>query len=372
MPLSARFHVLRGVLVTLVLCVSIAAALTAWGSERFGINLVYSLCIGLLTYAAIDLPRRRLWLRGPALLVGLALLAAPIGWFGGSFIASVLLGESWGPGRLSTNAMLGFLALTAGAGLVGTFFFWTRERLAESERAAAEAHLKLLQAQIEPHFLFNTLANLNELIALDPPRAQAMLGHLDAYLRAALATTRSDACTLAQEFALLHGYLEILAIRMGPRLAYSLDLPDELAHARLPPMLLQPLVENAIRHGLEPKLEGGSLRVAARAQGRELVLTVEDSGLGFGTASAAGTGVGLGHVQERLAALFGGAASATIAAGDGSGVRVTLRLPLESEVERGDIPCADFPVSRRVRPGKRDQDLRGTSSRAPLDPGTTK
>ena len=113
--------------------------------------------------------------------------------------------------------MLGFLALTAGAGLGGTFFFWTRERLAHSERGAAEARLKLLQAQIEPHFLFNTLANLQALIGSDPTRAQAMLGHLDGYLRATLASTRNDKCTLADEFALLRGYLEILAIRMGPR-----------------------------------------------------------------------------------------------------------------------------------------------------------
>src|ERR1035438_7195573 len=102
----------------------------------------------------------------------------------------------------------------------------TRGRLAQSERGAAEARLKLLQAQIEPHFLFNTLANLQMLIGSDPKRAQAMLGHLDGYLRATLASTRKDKCTLAEEFALMRGYLEILAIRMGPRLAYSIDLPD--------------------------------------------------------------------------------------------------------------------------------------------------
>jgi signal transduction histidine kinase len=333
MPLSAQSHVLRGVLVTLALCVLIAAALAAWGSERFSTNLVYSLCIGLLTYAAIDLPRRRLWLRGDAALlpiVGLVLLAAPIGWFGGSFIASVLLGDPWGPGRMSMNAILGFLALTAGAGLSGTFFFWTRERLACSERAAAEARLKLLQAQIEPHFLFNTLANLNELIALDPPRAQKMLGHLDGYLRATLASARSADCTLAEEFALLRGYLEILAIRMGPRLAYKLDLPEALAPAKLPPMLLQPLVENAIKHGLEPKMDGGWLRVTASAEGRQLVLVVEDSGLGFGAASEPGTGVGLVHVKERLAAVYGDAAGAEIGANEGGGARITLRLPLQT------------------------------------------
>jgi len=333
MPISTHFDLPRRVTGTIVLCALIAAALTAFGSTGLGTNLVYSLCIGLLTYACIDLPRRWLWPQGaPALLpvIVLALLAAPVGWFGGSLAASVLLGVPWKPVGMGPNAMLGFLALTAGAGLGGTFFFWTRERLAHSERVEAEARLKLLQAQIEPHFLFNTLANLQALIGSDPARAQAMLANLDGYLRATLASTRNDQCTLAEEFALLRGYLEILAIRMGSRLAYSLDLPDALASARLPPMLLQPLVENAIRHGLEPKVDGGTLRVAASAEGGQLVLVVEDSGLGFGAASTSGTGVGLLHVKQRLAAVYGAAATAEIGKPTGGGVRIALRLPLQT------------------------------------------
>jgi hypothetical protein len=330
MPIPSHSSLPRAVFGTLVVCVLIAAALTAFGSERFATNLVYSLCIGLLTYATIDLPRRWLWPQGVVALapvIILVLFAAPVGWFGGSFLASLMLGAPWGPGTLSLNAMLGFLALTAGTGLGCTFFFWSRERLACSERDAAEARLKLLQAQIEPHFLFNTLANLQALIAVDAGRAQAMLGHLDGYLRATLASARSEECTLAEEFALLRRYLEILAIRMGPRLAYSLDLPDTLAKAKLPPMLLQPLVENAIKHGLEPKVEGGTLRVAASTEGGQIILLVEDSGLGFGAASTSGTGVGLLHVKERLAAIYGDTATAEIGEAAGGGVRITLRLP---------------------------------------------
>ncbi len=330
MPVPSFSDVPRYMIGTLVFSTLIAAALTAFGNTGFGTNLVYSLCIGLLAYSTIDLPRRWIWPQGaPALvpMIGLALFAAPVGYFGGSFIASLLLGEPWKPGNASVNAMLGFLALTAGAGLGGTFYFWTRERLAHSERGAAEARLKLLQAQIEPHFLFNTLANLQVLIGSDPQRAQTMLAHLDGYLRATLASTRNDQCTLAEEFALLRGYLEILAIRMGSRLAYSLDLPGALAAARLPPMLLQPLVENAIMHGLEPKVEGGKVRVAASAEGRQLVLLVEDNGLGFGAASTSGTGVGLLHVKERLAAVYGDAARAGVGETAGGGVRITLRLP---------------------------------------------
>jgi len=332
MPIAHRRELPR-VVYAMALCLLIATALTVFGTTDFGANLVFSLCIGMLTYAGIDLPRRCLWpRRAPALppMVLLALLAAFVGWFGGSYIASALLGLPWKPVGMGPNAMLGFLALTAGAGLGGTFFFWTRERLAGSERAEAEARLKLLQAQIEPHFLFNTLANLKELIALDPPRAQAMLGHLDGYLRATLATTRKDRCTLADEFALLRGYLEILSIRMGARLTYTLDLPQALEQVKLPPMLLQPLVENAIRHGLEPKVEGGRLRVAASAENKRLVLAVEDNGLGFGAAGTGGTGVGLPHVHDRLAAVYGNAAAATVGEAEGGGARVELRLPLQT------------------------------------------
>jgi hypothetical protein len=319
---------------TVTLSTLIAAVLTIYGNPHhgFGSNFIYSQCIGTLTYATIDLPRRMLWPQSPPSLLpmlGLVLLAAPVGWFGGTFIASVLLGDPWGPSRLGLEAVLGFLALTAGAGLAGCYYFWTRERLMASEAGAAEARLKLLQAQIEPHFLFNTLANLQALISVDPARAQEMLRHLDGYLRATLATTRNDRGTLAEEFALLKGYLEILAIRMGPRLAFELDLPQALADAQLPPMLLQPLVENAIRHGLEPKVEGGCVRVSAREAGKEVVLEVEDTGRGFGNGSSPGTGVGLAHVKERLAAVYGAAASIETSENPGGGVRVKLRLPLQ-------------------------------------------
>jgi hypothetical protein len=334
MPAAAAYPgITRYLIGTFILSTVIAAGLTAFGSQRhgFGPNFVYSQCIGALTYATIDLPRRMLWPQGTPSLVpmlGLVLVAAPVGWFGGSFVASALLGRPWSPGSMETDAMLGFLALTAGAGLAGCFYFWTRERLMASERSEAEARLKLLQAQIEPHFLFNTLANLQALIGVDPGRAQEMLRHLDGYLRATLATTRQDWDTLAGEFALLQSYLEILAIRMGPRLAFELDLPPALATAKLPPMLLQPLVENAIRHGLEPKVDGGHVRVSAREEGSLLLLEVADSGQGLGKSAAGGTGVGLAHVKERLAAVYGaGASFKTSESGDG-GVLVVLRIPL--------------------------------------------
>lgn len=201
-------------------------------------------------------------------------------------------------------------------------------RLVTTEKELMHAQLRLLQAQIEPHFLFNTLANVHSLIAREPTQAATMLDHFIAYLRESLAASRAQTGTLAQEAALLSHYLSLIQIRMGARLAYTLDVPPELGRQPLAPMLLQPLVENAIRHGLEPKVEGGHLHVAARQEADALVLTVQDDGLGFGThADSAGTGVGLSHTRERLAMLYDGRATLTVTDAQ-PGTCVTLTLPL--------------------------------------------
>ena len=186
-----------------------------------------------------------------------------------------------------------------------------------------------MQAQIEPHFLFNTLANLDALIGIDPARARAMLGHLNDYLRAALAAARKARNTLAGEFALLEGYLQIIGVRMGPRLSFSLDLPEALRNTEVPPMLLQPLVENAIKHGLEPKIEGGRVEIRARAESGRLAIAIADTGIGLGNIASAGTGLGLAHVRERLAAVYGGGATLEVGARAGGGVNVTLSIPRE-------------------------------------------
>jgi sensor histidine kinase YesM len=195
------------------------------------------------------------------------------------------------------------------------------------ERGAVEARLKLLQAQIEPHFLFNTLANLHTLIGSDPARAQKMLEHLNDYLRATLDAARRDSGTLGEEFALLRGYLEVLAIRMGPRLAFTLSLPEELSGFRIPPMLLQPLVENAVKHGLEPKIDGGRVDVSAEKVDGSVVVRISDTGLGLGSGATKGTGVGLSHVRERVAAAYGPQASLKIEKNPADGVTATVRIP---------------------------------------------
>ena len=200
---------------TFALNTVIALAITLFGNHGsdhgFVVNFVFSQCIGLITFALIDPPRRRLWPTRPSPLlpmVALVLVAAAIGWFAGAQLAGLILGIPSQHTLGGANGAFGFLALTIAAGFGVTAYFFTRERLAMSERLAAEARLKLLTAQIEPHFLFNTLANLQALIATDPARAQTMLAHLDQYLRASLTAHRCESATLAQEFALLTDYLD--------------------------------------------------------------------------------------------------------------------------------------------------------------------
>ena len=335
MALPSRVPVRHMLLATLALNTLIALAITAFSPHGHGLatNLVFSQCIGLITYAAIDLPRRRLWPDGPSRMLPMAALVlagATIGWIGGSLLGRLLLGLPPTPGDIGTNAAIGFFTLTVAAGFAGTGYFQARERIAASEALAAEARLKLLSAQIEPHFLFNTLANLQALITVDTVRAQAMLTHLDRYLRATLSATRGTDATLEAEFGLLRAYLEIIAIRMGQRLTFELDLSAAVAGLRVPPMLLQPLVENAIQHGLEPKITGGRVRVQARVEEGRLRLLVEDDGSGIGTVpTPAGTGVGIANVRERLAAHYGKHARLEVAGRPAGGTVVALTLPLQ-------------------------------------------
>ncbi len=200
-----------------------------------------------------------------------------------------------------------------------------RARAEQLERHALDAQLRSLQAQIEPHFLFNTLANVVSLIDGKPADARRMLERLIELLRASLSASRSQQTTLGHEIDLVRTYLDILAIRMAGRLRYEIDVEPPLRAYPLAPLLLQPLVENAIQHGLEPKIEGGRVRVVARAQGDVTEILIEDDGLGFG-ATTRGGGVGLSNLRERLAALFGGAARLTIEDAQ-PGTRVRLLLP---------------------------------------------
>ncbi|APP77738.1 histidine kinase [Xanthomonas vesicatoria ATCC 35937] len=196
------------------------------------------------------------------------------------------------------------------------------------EKELAVARLNLLHAQVEPHFLYNTLASAQILARTDPPRADIMIGHLIQYLRRSLPSADDATSTLGEELERTQAYLEILRIRMGARLALQVEVPYELRGLQLPSMMLQTLVENAIKHGLEPKPGGGTVWILARRlDDRQATLTVADDGQGFNTHSH-GTGIGLKNLRERLQLIYAGAASFAIVSNFPTGVAATLTLPL--------------------------------------------
>ena len=196
------------------------------------------------------------------------------------------------------------------------------------ERAAAEAHLQALQAQIEPHFLFNTLASIDQLILTDPPRASRMQQSLIRYLRSAMPQMRSGVRpTLRQQVELSRAFLEIMAVRMDERLQTAIDVPEGLKSAVFPAMMLQTLVENAIRHGLEPKAEGGRLEIGAEIVDGQLAVHVRDTGMGFAPNSPGG--VGLANIRERLKVMYPGRAELVISVPADGGTVATIKVPYE-------------------------------------------
>ena len=195
-----------------------------------------------------------------------------------------------------------------------------------TEKELSVARLNLLHAQIEPHFLYNTLANAQVLTRSDPQQADRMLGHLIQYLRHSLPNTDGAMSTLGDELERTRAYLEILRIRMGPRLALEVDVPDALRAIQMPSMMLQTLVENAIKHGLEPKPGGGTVWLLARRDDDRIAVTVADDGLGFGVAGG-GTGIGLKNVRERLRLIYGERATLSVVANAPQGVAATITVP---------------------------------------------
>jgi hypothetical protein len=195
-----------------------------------------------------------------------------------------------------------------------------------TEKELMAARLSLLQAQVEPHFLYNTLASAQLLTRTDPERADQMLGNLILYLRHSLPRAGVSMSTFGEELERARAYLDILKIRMGSRLNLQIEVPDELHGLMVPPMMLQTLVENAIKHGLEPKSGGGNIWILARAFDRSVAITVGDDGRGF-SAEGGGTGIGLANLRERLRLAFGDAASFSIAANFPSGVAATITVP---------------------------------------------
>ncbi|MFN8897045.1 MAG: sensor histidine kinase [Pseudomonadota bacterium] len=309
----------------------------------FGKNLIVTFTVGYAIHGLFELGGH--WVGGPSRIRRFK-MPARVAFFAGIPLLGTLVGAplglwlagaermSWIPGNDGTRAVFVSLAFWAVAGFIIYQLFATKSRAIAAERAAAEAQLRLLQAQMEPHFLFNTLANVQALIEHDGPKARRMLGAFTDYLRAGLANLRRERAPLAEELALAEAYLRVQQARMEERLAFTIDADEAARRALLPPLLLQPLVENAVVHGLEPQIAGGRVRVRARVEAGRLLVEVQDDGRGLAAAGATapprgGHGLALANLRERLRTGFGDAATLELM-GTSPGTMARLRLPLEA------------------------------------------
>lgn len=330
-------------LIALLLFNTAIALVTSTVTQGFGfsIHLLVSQCIGCSVALTMCTLRRRL---EPGLRRWLAMFfGLPVSVAIGISLALLLarLFFSAAETQVLNSVLLEILSIGCIFGLIGSTGFLLAERLTavdrelrqkqleevERERRELLVHLKMLQAQIEPHFLFNTLANVAGLIEVEPLQARELLERLISWLRQALVRARTDNSVLGDELDLLENWLQILSLRFGSRLSWQFNVPSEARQLAFPPMLLQPLLENAIRHGIEPKLGGGSLQVIALLEGQRLRLEVRDDGVGIGDQDLNKAGTGLENVVARLQALYGSKANLALTNNKDGGVTAVLEIP---------------------------------------------
>jgi sensor histidine kinase YesM len=239
--------------------------------------------------------------------------------------------------------LLPLLVVSLICGPAISYFFYSQATISETaaalrqeeierisyEQRLTEANFKILQAQIEPHFLFNTLSNVLSLIPTQPDKAGQMLSDFTTYLRASLQQTRSARIRLEDELATVRSFLDIMAVRMGSRLSYCIDVQPELLSVPVPPLLLQPLVENAVEHGIGPNPEGGTIAIKADSAEGMLQLEISDSGVGITSSSP--VGVGMNNIRERLNLLYNGEASFKVLPNSPRGTTIRLAIPMTAE-----------------------------------------
>ena len=330
---------IRSLLYTFLFDTIIAFFLTAM---KFGggflINFIISQSIGLSICTCVLIAHLFFENTAPVLKAVLVAVALIIGTLCGAYLGSYLSGLSSAI-VFEKHSLLQLLFLGVMFGSIITYFFSSREQIAESqaqiqeekikrltsEKKAAEANLKLLQAQIEPHFLFNTLSNVLSLLDTNPQKGKSMLVDFIQYLRASLSKIREEKATLGQEMEMIQAYLSIFQVRMGDRLHYKIDLPNNLKTISFPPMLIQPLVENAIKHGLEPKVDGGEILIRAIKKDGILHLEVVDTGMGF--KAERDSGVGLSNIRERLLSLYGNNGRLVLEENSPRGLKAIIEVP---------------------------------------------
>jgi signal transduction histidine kinase len=341
-PWHQKWHAspLRRLFFVSLFSVIISVVLWAIGHHAsLEIQLVYSFGTGVSIWFLTDIVRH--WFfpsTGPTWSRSWKVWAFIAGSIALGFVTGMLIGD-WYAGwstldllQFAPQKLAGLVVMCVAISSTFVVFFYQQNRLQVAEQQATESKLQLLQSQLEPHMLFNTLANLRALIDVDAARAQDMLDRLIDYLRATLGASRVTTHALSLEFDRLDDYLALMQIRMGSRLTYQLDLPDSLKATPCPALLLQPVVENAVLHGLEPSQKGGQIAVAASIEERQLVLTVTDTGLGFDktedhTSSESNSGFGLTQLRERLSTLYGLKANIDISANMPVGTTVTIHIP---------------------------------------------
>lgn len=337
-----RRNLLRDLVLFLLINTLIALFLS---SINFGLglknNLIYSQCIGLAIALSVRSSYRLVKKLRPVLQLAALFFVLAAGAVAGIILGNMLHSgvspmQSW-----HDPLFLRVFAMSLLFGTVISYLFISQKLLTEAraqaqeekiqrlagEKQALEMYLKLLQAQIEPHFLFNTLSNIHSLMATDPVIAEKMLLDLTGFLRASLAQSRQDTITVGEEMKMIRAYLDIFKIRMGNRLNYDIIVDEGVEHLTLPPMLIQPLVENSLTHGLEPLLDGGEITVHLFRKNDCLHIRVRDTGVGLQGSRPPGTGTA--SVMERIAFLYGERGRVEYAENQPHGLTVDIEIPQE-------------------------------------------
>ena len=328
----------RRVLAVTAVCAAAALAVVWLFFNTYWDLLVSALCVGytsMLLFTIAGNIRQQAMPRE-----AMQVLAIVVGSFVGTVLAGLLKGRNLS--SMFSERLAGVtitMGLGIGVGCVVVAAVMLRERHARDaarilkaeserhqlERNVLEARLALMQAQVEPHFLFNTLANVQHLVETDPPAAAHVLASLIKYLRAALPQMREASTNLGREVDMARAFLEIQQVRMGPRLQFAIEVPDPLKVHAFPPMMLISLVENAVKHGVDPCCECGSIVIRAEETGGRLRVSVTDTGEGI--VPKKGGGVGLANIRERLKALYGPAARLVLEENAPHGVVASIEVP---------------------------------------------
>lgn len=311
--------------------------------NRFFENFILSQCIGISIALAVFTTVHVI--KTPKLVLQVAFITAAvsvgsvIGMTAGLIVVNLALYGNLPP-ALSGSSWPAYRFTLLYSGLFGSvisYLFLSLQRISdeqvqrlEAEKNAVVTELKLLQAQMEPHFLFNTLSNVISLIDGEPEKARRMLESFTALLRVSFVTALDKTIPLSREMDIVKHYLEIFAMRMGSRLGYTIELPEGLRDVRVPPLLIQPLVENAIKHGLEPSIEGGELSVRGDQENDVVRITVADTGQGINE-HGGGKGVGLDNIRKRLRLLYGGGGRLTLHENKPSGVKAVIDIPYATD-----------------------------------------